>query len=147
MASESVHPSNLEAATRRTVGVAVTAVILLCLGATSATSLPVGVGVGHRLQVRYPTIRVGQVEPFREVAKNDGSSPIKVTVFGVITFPCGGWRNIDPLAQVVAPNGGAADWNVLFRTPPDCTGTYTVTETIEDRFGQAQDTSTFTARP
>jgi len=51
----------MEAAVRRTVGVAATAVILLCLGATSATSLPVGVGVGHRLQVRYPTVRAGQV--------------------------------------------------------------------------------------
>ena len=131
----------------RTVGVAATAVLLLCVGATSATSLPVGVGVGHHLQVRYPTVRAGQVEPFREVAKNDGPSPIQLTVFGVITFPCGGWRDIDPLAQVVAPGGGTADWNVLFQTLPGCTGTYTVTETIEDQFGQVQDTSTFTARP
>ena len=73
---------------RRALGVAATSVILLGLGTTSATSLPVGVGVGHRLQVRDPTVRAGQVEPFREVAKNDGPSPIQVTVFGVITFPC-----------------------------------------------------------
>lgn len=132
---------------RRTVGVAATTVILLCLGTTSATSQPVGVGVGHRLQVRYPTVRAGQDESFREVARNNGPSPIQVTVFGVITFPCGGWRDIDPLAQVVAPNGGTADWDVLFQTLADCTGTYTVTETIEDEFGQTQDTSTFTARP
>src|SRR2546428_3640298 len=113
---------------RRTVGVAATAVILLGLGVPSATSLPVGVGVGHRLQVRYPTVRAGQVEPFREVAKNNGPSAVQVTVFGVITFPCGGWRDIDPLAQVVAPNGGTAEWKVLFQTLPGCTGTYRVTE-------------------
>ena len=137
----------LETAMRRTVGVAATAVILLCLGATSASSLPLGVAVGHRLQVRYSTVRAGQGEFFREEARNPGSSPIQVTVFGVITFPCGGWRDIDPLAQVVEPNEGTADWNVLFQTPAGCTGTYTVTETIEDQFGQVQDTATFTARP
>jgi hypothetical protein len=137
----------LEAAMRRTAGVAATAVILLCLGATAAAPAPLGVGVGHRLQIRYPTVRAGRDEPFREEARNPGPSPIQVTVFGVITFPCGGWRDIDPLAQVVEPNGGTADWNVLFQTLADCPGTYTVTETIEDQFGQAQDTSTFTARP
>ena len=131
---------------RRTIGVAAAAVILLCLGATTAMSVAAGVGVGHRLQVRYGTVRAGQVEPFREEAKNDGPSPIQATVFGVITFPCGGWRDIDPLAQVVAPNGGTAEWKVFFQTLPGCTGTYTVTETIEDQFGQVQDTSTFTAR-
>src|SRR5207249_250789 len=102
-------------AMRRTIGVAAAAVILLCLGATTAMSVAAGVGVGHRLQVRYGTVRVGQVEPFREEAKNDGPSPIQATVFGVITFPCGGWRDIDPLAQVVAPNGGTAEWKVFFQ--------------------------------
>src|SRR2546428_12016995 len=101
MASDSTHRT-WRAATRRTVGVDMAVVILLCLETTSATSLPVRVGVEHRLQVRYPTVRAGQVEPYREVAKNDGPSPIQVTVFGRITFPCGGWRDIDPLAQVVA---------------------------------------------
>jgi len=134
------------AAMRRTIGVAAAAVVLLCLGATTAISGPAGVGIGHRLQVRYETVRAGQVEPFREVVKNNGPTAVQVTVFGVITFPCGGWRDIDPLAQVVAPNGGMAEWNVLFQTLPGCTGTYTVTETIEDQFGQVQDTSTFTAR-
>ena len=54
---------------------------------------------------------------------------------------------------------GIARWNVLFPTQAGCTGThrtfpvgetsptYTVTETVEDQFGQAQDSGTFTATP
>ena len=127
----------------RALGIAAVA-LLLCLGAAPAG---VGVGVGHRLEIRYPTVRAGQDEPFREVAVNQGPTSIKVTVSGVILFPCGGSRDIDQVAQVLAPNGGTARWNVLFLTLAGCTGTYTVTETLQDQHGLAQDTGTFTATP
>jgi len=129
---------------RRIVGVAPMVALLLCLGATSQAA---GVGVGHRLEIPHPIIRAGQSEPFREVVINGGPSSIQVTVFGEVVLPCGGSIDLDPLAQTVPPDGGIARWNVLFPTQAGCTGTYTVTETVEDQFGQAQDSGTFTATP
>jgi hypothetical protein len=104
-----------------------------------------GVGVRHRLHLRYPTVTAGTREFGRELVQNDHATAVRVTAMFEIDSPCGPPIIGDPVAQTVDPSGGIAKWDFAFPTPSGCFGTYTVIYTIYDQYGEGRDQKSFTA--
>lgn len=128
--------------------VSVVALVACLLGGASAAGAsgrsPVRSPLRHRLVIGEPTVTVGETEHVKEVVLNDSERTINVSVWWLLSFPCGGGIVGDPYAQTIDP-GARAVWRLQWTPQADCAGLYRVRASVGDPGGTVSDAGRFTA--